>query len=277
MQPGGSFKVRGALNFLHQLTEQELERGVTTYSSGNHAQALALAAKLKGIRAVVVMPTDAPGVKVAGARRLGADVRFAGTTSLDRRTHAEALVEEEGLTMVPPFDDVRIIAGQGTVGLEIAQEWPEVEVVLAPIGGGGLVSGVAVALKALLPHVTVLGVEARGAPTMKAALDAGEPVILESNDTLADGLRPLRAGDVTFRHARELVDDVVLVEDDAIMEATSLLLNRRKIVVEPSGAATLGAVLSGAAGAGDRRFAAVLSGGNMEPHLMAELAAGDDT
>ena len=272
LQPAGSFKIRGAFNFLAQLSEEELDRGVITYSSGNHAQALALAARSKGIRAVVVMPTTAPDVKVAGAKRLGAEVVFEGTTSYERQSRAEAIAQAEGLTMVPPFDHSYIIAGQGTVGREIAQDWPEVEVVLAPIGGGGLTSGIAVALKALLPHVEVVGVEAKGAPAMRTALDAGEPVTLERVDTIADGLKPVRTGDLTFRHARQLFDDVVLVEDEAIRAATALLLFQRKLVVEFSGAAPVGALISKAFEVRGRRVAVVLSGGNLDPSVMGTLA-----
>ena len=272
LQRTGSFKIRGAYNFLSQLPVGELDRGVITYSSGNHGQALALAARIKGVRAVVVMPTTAPDVKVEGARRLGAEVVFAGTTSVERQTRAEEMVASEGLAMVPPFDHPWIIAGQGTVGREIAQDWPQVETVLAPVGGGGLSSGVAVGLKALLPGVRFIGVEAEGAPGMRRALDAGEPVLLETNDTIADGIKTMKAGELTFRHARALFDDVVLVSDETIRETTALLLGRRKVVVEYSGAAALGAVLSGAVSARGRRIAVVLSGGNLEPSLMEDLA-----
>ena len=272
LQRAGSFKIRGGFNLVSQLSSGELEKGIITYSSGNHAQAVALAAGIKGVRAVVVMPTTAPQVKVAGAKRLGAEVHFAGTTSIERKARAEAIAAEEGLTMIPPFDDRRIIAGQGTVGMEIAQDWPEVELVLAPIGGGGLASGTAVALKRMLPGVTVLGVEPEGAPCMRAALDAGEPVTLDGIDTIADGLAPVRAGDLTFRHGREFLDDVVVVKDEAMREATAFLLNRRKLVVEYSGAATLGALLSGVVEARNRKVAVVLSGGNLDSGVMAELA-----
>ena len=272
LQRTGSFKIRGAYNFLSQLSVGELDRGVITYSSGNHGQALALAARIKGVRAVVVMPTTAPDVKVEGARRLGAEVVFAGTTSVERQTRAEEMVASEGLAMVPPFDHPWIIAGQGTVGREIAQDWPQVETVLAPVGGGGLSSGVAAGLKALLPGVRFIGVEAEGAPGMRRALDAGEPVLLETNDTMADGIKTMKAGELTFRHARALFDDVVLVSDETIRETTALLLGRRKVVVEYSGAAALGAVLSGAVSARGRRIAVVLSGGNLEPSLMEDLA-----
>jgi threonine dehydratase len=272
LQPAGSFKVRGAFNFVSQLSDAELIRGVITFSSGNHAQALALAAWKKGVRAVVVMPTTTPAVKVEGARRLGAEVVLAGTTSHHRKTKAEAIAGEEGLLLVPPYDHRRIIAGQGTVGLEIAQDWPDVEMVLVPIGGGGLAGGTAAALKALLPSVRVVGVEPKGAASMRAALNAGAPVTLDGIDTIADGLAPVRTGDLTFLHAQAYLDDVVVVDDDAIRAATALLLFRRKLVVEYSGAATLAALVSGAVEARDLKVALVLSGGNMDLPVMENLA-----
>jgi threonine dehydratase len=272
LQRGGSFKIRGALNFLSQLPYEELNRGVITYSSGNHAQALALAARLKGVRAVVVMPTTAPAVKIEGAKRLGAEVVFEGTTSLHRQTRAEAIAKQEGLVVVPPFDHPFIIAGQGTVGREIAEDWPEVEVVLVPIGGGGLASGIAAALKGVLPNVRIVGVEAAGAASMRAALDAGEPVTLDRIDTIADGIASVRAGELTFLHAQALFDDVVVVEDEAIRQATAFLLSRRKLVVEYSGATPLGALLSGVFEARGQKVAVVLSGGNLDPSQMESLA-----
>lgn len=274
LQRSGSFKVRGAFNFLDNLSRAELDRGVITYSSGNHAQAMALAAKLKGVRAVVIMPTTATSVKVEGARRLGAEIHFEGTLSLERQARAEALAAEEGFTMVPPFDHPWIIAGQGTVGMEIAQEWPEVDTVLAPMGGGGLSSGVAVALKTMVPNARFIGVEPAGAASMRAALEAGGPVTIQGVDTVADGLRTNRAGDHTFRHAKALFDEVVQVQDDAILEATATLFHGRKLVVEPSGAATLAAVMSNAVPAEGRRLAVVLSGGNLDPSLIPALAPG---
>ena len=272
LQRSGSFKIRGALNFVEQIPAGDLERGVITYSSGNHGKAMALAARSKGVRAVVVMPTTAPGVKVEGTRRLGAEVVFAGTTSVHRQARAEELAESQGLTMVPPFDHPWIIAGQGTVGREIAMEWPEVDTVLAPVGGGGLSSGIAAALKAILPDARFIGVEAEGAPGMRQALDAGEPVLLDQGNTIADGIRTLRVGDLTFQHARALFDGVVLVTDGAIREAAALLLGGRKLVVEYSGAAALAAILSRVVEAGERRIAVVLSGGNLDPSLLEPLS-----
>ncbi len=275
LQRAGSFKIRGAYNYVSHLSDDELARGIITYSSGNHAQAVALAAQIKGIRAVVVMPTDAPDVKRRGAEHLGAEVVFEGTTSLERKARAEAIAEAEGLHVVPPFDHPYIIAGQGTTGLEIMAQWPEADTIFVPIGGGGLVSGVAAAVRELNPEARIYGVEPRGAAAMRAALDAGHPVTLDSTDTIADGLRPVRSGDLTFEHVRELVDDVIVVEDAQIRSAASLLLAKAKLVVEFSGAATVAAVRSGAVPLAGRHVVAVLSGGNLDPLVLGELARGE--
>ncbi len=271
LQRTGSFKIRGAYNFVSQLPDERLAAGIITYSSGNHAQAVALAGKLRDARVVVVMPTTAPEVKKAGARRLGAEVVLEGTTSVERKLRAEAIAEEEGLVVVPPFDHRHIIAGQGTVGLEIAREWPDVDLVLVPIGGGGLASGVAAAVKRLLPTAKVVGVEPRGAASMRTALDHGGPTLLDRIDTIADGLAPVICSDLTYDHVSHLVDDVVLVDDDAIRQAARLMVGHQKLVVEYSGAAATAALLCGAAGAGARRIAVVISGGNLDPSLLPDV------
>lgn len=271
LQHSGAFKFRGAFNYVSSLPEEEVSRGLITYSSGNHAQAMALAARIRGVKATVVMPTTAPQVKVKGARTLGGRVVFEGTTSLERRARAEAMLEEEGLHMVPPFDHPAIIAGQGTAALEAVEEWPEMDTWVVPIGGGGLASGCGVVLRALLPDARIIGVEPEGAAAMKASLDAGEPVTLDRVDTIADGLAPTRPGDLTFRHVNRLFDDVVTVADEAIRDAAAQLLHRRKLVVEYSGAAALAAVLSGRVESADRRVGVVLSGGNLDPELLREL------
>jgi threonine dehydratase len=216
------------------------------------------------------MPTTAPAVKRAGAARLGAEIVLEGTTSLERKARAEEIAAERGLAMVPPFDHPRIIAGQGTVGLEIAERWQEVDTVLFPIGGGGLVSGGAAALRRLLPGVRLVGVEPEGAASMKAALDAGELVRLDRIDTIADGLAPVQAGELTFVHVRELVDEVVTVTDQAIRDATRMLISDVKLVVEYSGAATVAALRSGRVEPGERNVA-VLSGGNLDPSILKAL------
>ena len=271
LQKAGAFKARGAYNFVAQLSPEELARGVITYSSGNHAQAVAFAAGLKGVRAVVVMPTTAPKVKSDGARRLGARVEFAGTTSEHRRERAEEIAEAEGLVMVPPFDHPWIIAGQGTVALEVFEDWPDVDTLVVPIGGGGQMAGCAAALRRLKPEASIVGVEPAGAPTMRRALDAGGPETLDRVDTIADGLAPTRAGDLTFAHAAALLDDVVLVDDDDIRRATAHLITRRKLVVEYSGAATVAALMSGRVAAPGRNVCAVLSGGNLDTSLLGEI------
>ena len=272
LQRAGSFKIRGAHNFVSQLSDDQVSSGLITYSSGNHAQAVALAGKLRGVQVVVVMPTTAPKVKRDGVERLGAEIEYEGTTSVERMARAEEIAEERGLVIVPPFDHRHIIAGQGTVGLEIAREWPDVDLVLAPIGGGGLASGIAASVKRLLPGAQVIGVEPKGAASMRKALDEGHPAILEEIDTIADGLAPVIAGELTYEHARDLMDDVVTVDDDAIREATAWLVSRRKLVVEYSGAATTAALLSKAVDVEGRAVAVVVSGGNLDPSLLAGLA-----
>lgn len=271
LQKAGSFKARGACNFIARLAAEELERGVITYSSGNHAQALAFAAGLRGVRVVVVMPVTAPAVKSDGARRLGARVEFAGTTSEHRRARAEEIAEEEGLVMVPPFDHPWIIAGAGTVAREVSEDWPQVDTLLVPIGGGGQVAGCAAALRRLKPMARVIGVEPMGAPTMRRALDAGAPETLERIDTIADGLAPTRAGDLTFLHAAALLDDVVLVDDEDIRRAARHLILSRKLVVEYSGAATVAALMSRRVPVAGRNVCAVLSGGNLDTSLLGDI------
>lgn len=271
LQRAGSFKIRGAYNFLSQLSDDEVANGICTYSSGNHGQAVALAGKLRGVRVVVVMPTTAPKIKRDGAERLGAELVFEGTMSVERQERAEALATEEGLVIVPPYDHRHIIAGQGTVGREIAQEWPDVDMVLVPIGGGGLASGVAASVKRMLPTAKVVGVEPEGAASMRLALDRGSPKMLVSIETIADGLAPVIAGQLTFEHARDLMDDVVTVNDKAIRMATLHLIEHEKLIVEYSGAATTAALLSEKVNVQGRRVAAVVSGGNLDAAILAKL------
>lgn len=276
-QPGGAFKIRGATNMLMRLPPEALKRGVITYSSGNHGQAVALAASRLGAPAVIVMPTTAPAIKIAGVKRWGAEVVMEGTTSIERRKRAEAIAAERGLTMVPPFDHERIIEGQGTCGLEILEQVPDVEIIVVPMGGGGLVSGVAAAVKQAKPDLRVVGVEPAGAAKMKASLAAGHPVTLEKTSSIADGLMPVRPGDLTFTHVKEFVDEVVTVEDSAIARAALWLFHEAKQVVEPSGAATVAAVLWPNEGSllADRstHVVAILSGGNVSPETLASLAS----
>lgn len=278
LQRAGSFKFRGAFHYLQTLPEAERARGVITYSSGNHAQAVALAATLAGVRAVVVMPVTAPEVKRRGAEGFGAEVILEGTTSIERRARAEAIAEAEGLHMIPPFDHPWIIAGQGTCALEAAEAWPEMDTWVVCLGGGGFASGSGAALRGLeaegrLSNVRLIGVEPEGAAAMRKSLDAGAPITLPGIDTIADGLAPVRPGDLTFTHVQALFDDVVTVSDDAIRRTTLELLETHRLLVEFSGAAALAAVLEGAVEAGGRRIGVTLSGGNMDPAILRTLLA----
>ena len=264
LQPGGAFKIRGAYNMVAQLPEAERRRGVITYSSGNHGQAVAIAARALGIPAVVVMPTTAPRIKVEGAKTFGAQVVFEGTTMLHRKARAEQIAAERHLTMVPPFDHEWIIAGQGTLGLEILEECEDVGTVLVPIGGGGLISGVAAAIKQTRPDVRVVGVEPTGAASMKNSVDSGEIRTLDQVASIADGLMAVRPGNLNFAHVREFVDRLVTVEDAEIAAAVRWLFERAKIVAEPSGAATVAAALRADARY-DSTIVAIVSGGNLDP------------
>jgi threonine dehydratase len=263
LQRTGAFKFRGAYNFLSRLTPEARARGVIAPSSGNHAQAVAAAAQLFGARATVVMPTTVTAAKRAGAERLGAQVVLAGTTTKDRMDRAVELVDEQGLTLVPPYDDPIIIAGQGTAGLEIAEDLPNVSTVLVPVGGGGLSAGVATAIKSLVPSARVIGVEPAGAPKLTRARAAARPVLLEHSSSLADGLLAVQVGTLPFAHHQAYLDDVVTVEDDALPSAIRWLLDRMKLVAEPSGAITLAALQTGAVKARGETVC-VLSGGNIE-------------
>ena len=264
LQPGGAFKIRGAYNMIAQLPRAERERGVITYSSGNHGQAVAIAARALGVPAVVVMPTTAPRIKIDGAKGFGAEVVFEGTTSLHRQARAEQIAAQRALTMVPPFDHAWIIEGQGTLGLEILEQCEDVGTVLVPIGGGGLISGVAAAIKQGQPGVEIVGVEPAGAASMKNAIDSGEIRTLDGARSIADGLMAVRPGELTFAHVRRFVDRLVTVDDAEIASAVRWLFERAKVVAEPSGAATVAAALRADA-AYSPTVVAVVSGGNLDP------------
>jgi len=265
LQRGGAFKLRGAYTFLSELSPEQRARGVVAPSSGNHAQAVALAAKLYGVPATVVMPVTVSPPKRAGAERLGARVELAGTTTDDRMRRAVEIVEESGGVLVPPYDHPTIVAGQGTAGLEIVEDLPSVRLVLVPIGGGGLSAGVATAVKLLSPETRVVGVEPSVAPKLSRARAAGRPVHIGANRGLADGLLAVQVGSVPFAHHQRYVDDVVTVDDAALPRAMRALLDRLKLVAEPSGAITLAALMEGIVRpAVDGDTVAVLSGGNIE-------------
>jgi threonine dehydratase len=277
LQPMGAFKIRGAFNMIAQLPKNSLERGVITYSSGNHGQAVALAAQKLGAPSVIVMPTTAPQVKIDGCKSYGAEVIFAGTTSLDRQKRAEEEVGKRGLTMVPPFDHKLIIIGQGTMGLEILEQCPEVGTVIVPVGGGGMASGVAAAIKLSKPSVRIVAVEPEGAPKMSKSLEAGQPITLPSSKSIADGLMNLRPGDITFAHIKKFVDEVVTVSEADIAKYVGWLSRNARLVVEPSGAVTTAAVALGLGNIDSRNgpVVAVVSGGNVAPEAFAKYVSVD--
>jgi threonine dehydratase len=273
LQRGGAFKLRGAYNFLAKLTPAQRAGGVVAPSSGNHAQAVALAARLFGVAATVVMPETVTPAKRSGAERLGARVELAGTTTADRMNRARELVRDEGMTLVPPYDDPIIIAGQGTAGLEIADDLPLVGTVLVPVGGGGLSAGVATAIKLSCPGARVIGVEPEGAAKLTRARAAGAPTRLEKTSSIADGLMAVEIGRVPFAHHQQYIDEVVTVPDAATVRAVRHLLDRMKLVAEPSGAITIAALLEGIVTPRGETVA-VLSGGNIEWAGLTALLSG---
>ena len=262
-QKTGAFKFRGAYNALSQLSPRQKEKGVITHSSGNHAQALALAAKLMDIKAVIVMPEDAPKVKVAATKGYGAEVVFCSSSPRDREGVAQALVERFGYALIHPSNDLEIIAGAGTVAFEFLKEVGELDVVFCPVGGGGLLSGTAVAAKGLFPAVKVIGVEPQNADDAYRSLKVGRILPMEDPDTIADGLRS-SLGSNTFRIIRESVDEIVTVSEGEIVDAMQFLWERMKLVVEPSGAVSLAGVLSGQVDLGSERVGIIISGGNVD-------------
>ncbi|SDU09797.1 threonine ammonia-lyase [Jiangella alkaliphila] len=270
LQATGAFKLRGAFNAVALLDDDARARGVVTHSSGNHAQALAWAAREQGIAATVVMPDAATPVKVEATRALGAEVLMVRPAERDSRVRE--LVTERGLTFVSPFDDARVIAGAGTVGLEIAADRPDAGTVLVPVGGGGLISGIGVAVKALAPGTRVVGVEPELAADARDSLARGERVAWDPADTyrtIADGVRLPVIGELTWEHIRRYVDEIVTVPEDAILAAMRLLAVRGRIVSEPTGALTTAAFLAEPERFG--RAVAVVSGGNADPALLARV------
>ncbi len=273
LQRAGSYKVRGATYKLSRLTAEERARGVIAASAGNHAQGVAIAARALGISCAIVMPTTAPLAKITATESYGANVILAGATYNDAYERAREIQAETGAIYIHAFDDPDIIAGQGTVGLEILTDLPDVEAIVAPIGGGGLISGIAIAVKALKPDVRIIGVEAAGAAAMRDSLAAGHLIKLETLSTVADGIAVKAPGERTFAIARKLVDAVVTVEDDDIIRTVLLLMERGKLVVEGAGAAAAAALLSGAIALPGMRTAVVLSGGNIDMNLVGRFIA----
>lgn len=271
LQKTGAFKFRGAVNAIVSLSPDAGKKGVVTGSSGNHGQAVACAAQAAGYRATIVVPEDASPAKVAAIRGYGAEVLFFGHVSSERIARARELMVERGMTFIHPFNDTRIMAGQGTIGLEILEDLADADAVLVPIGGGGLISGIATAIKALKPSVKVFGVEPSRSNSMYLSLQEGHRITLERIETLADGLRTNIPGEATFEVIRQRVDDIVLIEEDSIRRAMRLLLERGKMLVEPSGAVTAAALLEKKLPFSGKKVVAVLSGGNVSMDLLVDI------
>ena len=275
LQPVGSFKLRGAYNKIASFTEQERQRGVISYSSGNHAQGVAYAARALGVRAIIVMPRNAPKIKVDSTAALGAEIVTVGPASAERMQKAEELARQHGYMIVPPYNDEQIIVGQGTVGLEILEDCSDVDLVLAPVGGGGLISGVSAAIKLSGSKAKVIGVEPQLANDAQQSFRKGEIVELPAervSSTLADGLRTQSVGRLNFEHMRKFVDDIISVTEDEIRSAMRQAIMNGRIVAEPSGAVTLAAWLfHGHELPESKQAVAVVSGGNVEPQLLAQV------
>ena len=272
-QKGGSYKVRGPTNLIGQLSEEERARGVICSSAGNHSQGVAIAARQYGVQAVVVMAENATPSKIAATKGYGAEVVLHGTIWDEANEKALELVEARGLTYVHPFDDPRLIAGQGTVGLEILDDWPDAEIIVVPIGGGGLISGISMAAKSVKPHVRVIGVESSGAPAMKRSVEAGRLVTLDRVDCVIDGLRVKRVGANTRSVVARFVDEIVTLPDEQIFDALLWLMSRAKLVAEGAAAAPVGALLRGLVRAEPgTKVVAVLSGGNLDVEQLRGLS-----
>jgi threo-3-hydroxy-L-aspartate ammonia-lyase len=267
LQRAGSFKIRGAMNALLQISENDRRNGVVAFSSGNHAQGVALAAKLLGMKATIVMPESSVATKVEATKAYGATVVTAGVTAATRDTVAREIADQSGAAVIPPFDDWRIIAGAGTVGLEIVEEWPEVENIVTPLGGGGLLSGVALAATSINPGIGVYGVEPSAGNDGEQSFKSGRIVTIEPPKTIADGARTLAIGERNFAVIRERVRDVVSVDDDVLLDAVKFAMYRTKLVIEPTGALGIAALLSGAIKP-KGKTAIVVSGGNIDFKLL---------
>jgi threonine dehydratase len=277
-QPIGAFKLRGAYNKIASLSEDDRKRGVVTYSSGNHAQGVAYAARALGVKVVIVMPRNAPAIKREATAALGAEIVLVGPGSAERQLKAEELAAQNGYVIVPPYNDEQIIAGQGTIGLEILADLPDVETVFAPVGGGGMISGVATALKLSKPAIKVIGVEPELAADAQASLRAGKIVQFPADEvvrTIADGLRTQSIGPINFEHIRRYVDDIITVTEDEIREAVRLLAANPQTVAEPSGAVAVAGFLFHRDQLPSTKVnVAIISGGNIDPKMLEEFRRG---
>jgi len=275
LQPVGSFKLRGAYNKIATLTDAERKRGVIAHSSGNHAQGAAYAARALGVKATIVVPGNIPAIKLKATKAFGADVVLVGNASADRIAKAEELAAQHGWVPVPPYNDLKIIAGQGTIGLEILEDLAGVELILAPVSGGGLISGIATAIKLMNPKVKVIGVEPELAADAQASLRKGERVTFPAEQvtrTIADGLRTSPVGEIPFLHIKQFVDDIVTVSEDEIRAAMRAILTTTRIIAEPSGAVAPAAFLYHRDKLPpSRKTVAVVSGGNVAPAMLAKI------
>jgi len=278
LQPIGAFKLRGAYNKIASFSDEEKKRGVVSYSSGNHAQGVAFAARALGVKAVIVMPANAPAIKLDATEALGAEVVRVGAGSEERRLKAEELAAQHGYAIVPPYNDEKIIAGQGTMGLEILEDLPEVETIFAPVGGGGMISGIAAAIKLSQSSIRVIGVEPELASDASASFHQGQLVSFGADQvtqTIADGLRTQSVGPINFEHIRAYVDEIVTVSEEEIFEAMRRLAANPRTVAEPSGAVAVAGFLFRAGELPPSRVnVAIISGGNIEPHMLERLRAG---
>lgn len=273
-QRGGSFKFRGAYNAISRLSPAQRARGVVAFSSGNHAQGVALAARLLGVPAVICMPDDAPPVKLAATQGYGAEVAIFERATVDRDSFARAIAEERGMTVIPPYDHPHIIAGQGTAARELLEQVDALDTLVMPIGGGGLIAGCAVAAKGLRPNLRIFGVETEGADDVRQSLERGERVTIAPPPTVADGIRTTSPGRLTFPIIQRHVEQVLVVSDAAVLEALRFILLRLKLVAEPTGAVGPAAVLGGLLPPECHRVGVVLCGGNIDPTLLTRLWEG---
>jgi threonine ammonia-lyase medium form len=271
LQRMGAFKFRGAYNALSRLSEVEKAKGVVTHSSGNHAQGIALAARLLGIAAVIVMPTDAPASKLAATRGYGAEIVYYDRMTEDRAEISARLARERGLTFVHPYDNPHVMAGQGTAALELLEEVPDLEVLVAPVGGGGLLSGCATAAKALRPDIHIFGVETEASNDWWQSFRRNERVKIPPPDTIADGMRTQQPGELTFPVIREKVAEILLVSEAQVIEAMRFMLLRLKILAEPTGAVAPAAVFQKMTGPPGHKVGVIISGGNVDADLLAQL------
>lgn len=271
LQRAGAFKIRGATNKILSLTDEEKKRGVAAFSSGNHAQAVALASREAGIRAVIAMPDDAPKAKVAATRGYGAEIVFYDRLKQDREEVAIEIAERDGRVMVPPYDDYLILAGQGTCGLEFIEEVPDLDCLLAPCSGGGLFAGVSTAAKAMNPQIRCFAVEPESGDDTRQSFLKGERVTIPPPPTIADGLRVQSPGTLTFPILQQTAEDVLTVSDEEIIETIKFFLFRMKLLVEPSGAAAAAAVFTGKLPRDTKRVGVIISGGNIDAELLSQF------